>query len=57
MPVETFIKRNSLSIFPLAKPRQKTAALFKIYELFIYGYTHYITNPNVPKIATPYPWL
>jgi lysyl-tRNA synthetase class II len=41
---------------PLAKPRQNAKAVFKIYELFVYGYTYYITHTfceNVLKIAKP----
>jgi len=29
---------------PLAKPKQNAEKIFKIYELFIYGDTHFITS-------------
>jgi hypothetical protein len=28
----------------LAKPRQNAKAIFKTYELFVYGYIYYITH-------------
>ena len=36
--------------FPLAQPRQNAQVSLKTYEIFIYGYIHYVTNSNCKKI-------
>jgi hypothetical protein len=46
---------KGLLALSLAKLRYNTEAILKTYELFIYGDTHYITNPfckNALKIVT-----
>jgi len=50
------LKEKPTLTISLAKPRQNAKAVFKPYELFVYGDIHYITHTfceNVLKIAKP----
>jgi hypothetical protein len=44
LPAETFHMGKCFLICSLVKPREKTEADMRTYDVFIYGDIHYITN-------------
>lgn len=53
---ETFVVRKRRLTLSLTKLRQNAEKILKTYELYIYGYVHYIAIvvcKNVRKITTP----